>query len=234
MNRFGECKFQLGCRTGAFSVPKLFFDKKVHTNMSMTFIFRIGLVSVLLTALGCAPAVVTPMPPTVRRIAVLPPYYLGAPDTPAAGTDSDLLRPLQMTVGDVLAQQARMRLAERGLDVVAPSVVQLATGGRAPTSPQMAAQIMEEAHLDAAALYIEVRRWEPMPDSRGMKADGVIVAVDVMMIDPKTGAVLWQVHRPSRPVPLYGVVLTGQAHVFVAETVMREIFAQLGSKKPSA
>ena len=74
------------------------------------------------------------MPPTVRRIAVLPPYYLGAPDTPAAGTDSDLLRPLQMTVGDVLAQQARMQLAERGLDVVAPSVVQLATGGRAPTS----------------------------------------------------------------------------------------------------
>ena len=164
--------------------------------MSMTFIFRIGLVSVLLTALGCAPAVVTPMPPTVRRIAVLPPYYLGAPDTPAAGTDSDLLRPLQMTVGDVLAQQARMRLAERGLDVIAPSVVQLATGGRVPTSLQMAAQIMEEAHLDAAALYIEVRRWEPMPDSRGMKADGVIVALDVMMVDPKTGTILWQVLRP--------------------------------------
>jgi hypothetical protein len=98
----------------------------------------------------------------------------------------------------------------------------------------MAAQIMEEAHLDAATLYIEVRRWEPMPDSRGMKADGVIVALDVMMVDPKTGAVLWQVHRPSRPVPLYGVVLTGQANVFVAETVMREIFAQLGSRKPNA
>ena len=217
-----------------FLVPKLFFDGKVHTNMSMTFIFRIGLVSVLLTALGCAPAVVTPMPPTVRRIAVLPPYYLGAPDTPAAGTDSDLLRPLQITVGDVLAQQARMRLAERGLDVLDAIDVKVATKDRIPTSPQMAAQIMEEAHLDATALYIEVRRWEPTPDSRGMKADGVIVALDVMMIDPKTGKVLWQVHRPSRPVPLYGVVLTGQANVFVAETVMQEIFAQLGSRNPSA
>jgi hypothetical protein len=133
----------------------------------------------------------------------------------------------------VLAQQARIRLAERGLHVVAPSVVQLATGGRAPTSPQMAAQIMEEAHLDAAALYIEVWRWEPMPDSRGMKADGVIVALDVMMVDPKTGTILWQVLRPSHPVPLYGVVLTGHAHLFVAETVMREIFAQLGSRKPN-
>jgi hypothetical protein len=217
-----------------FLVPKLFFDGKVHTNMSMTFIVRIGLVSVLITSMGCTPAFVTPMPQAVRRIAVLPPYYRGAADTPTAGADSDLLRPFQMTVGDVLAQQARARLAEKGLEVIEPSVVKLATQDRVPTSPQMAAQIMEEAHLDAATLYIEVRRWEPMPDSRGMKADGVIVALDVMMVDPKTGAVLWQVHRPSRPVPLYGVVLTGQANVFVAETVMREIFAQLGSRKPNA
>jgi hypothetical protein len=93
---------------------------------------------------------------------------------------------------------------------------------------------MEEAQLDAAALYIEVRRWEPTPYERGMKADGVIVALDVMMVDPKTGAILWQVHRPSQPVPLYGVVLTGQAHVFVAETVMREVFALLGSKRSNA
>jgi hypothetical protein len=61
----------------------------------------------------------------------------------------------------------------------------------------------------------------------------VIVALDVMMIDPKTGTILWQVHRPSRPVLLYGVVLTGQAHVFVAETIMREVFALLGSKQPN-
>jgi hypothetical protein len=202
--------------------------------MNITFMIRIGFMSMLLGAIGCTPAVVTPLPPTVRRIAVLPPYYPGASDTRAARSESDLVRPLQMTVGEVLAQQARARLAEKGLQVIEPSVVKLATQDRVPTSPQVAAQIMEEAHLDASALYIEVRRWEPMPDSRGMKADGVIVALDVMMIDPKTGAVLWQVHRPSRPVPLYGVVLTGQANVFVAETVMREIFAQLGSKKPSA
>jgi hypothetical protein len=194
---------------------------------------RIGLVSVLLTAMGCTSAVVTPMPPTVRRIAVLPPYRVGT-DAPTASSDRDPSRPLGMTVGDVLAQQARARLAEKGLDVISPTVVQLATQDRVPTSPQVAAQITEAAHLDATALYIEVRRWEPTPDSRGMKADGVIVALDVMMVDPKTGTILWQVHRPSRPVPLYGVVLTGQANVFVAETVMREIFAQLGPRKPSA
>jgi hypothetical protein len=198
----------------------------------MTFIIKLGLVSVLLGAMGCAPAVVIPMPQAVHRIAVLPPYRLGAADTPVAGTVSAISPRPEMTVGDVLAQQARARLAEKGLDVVAPSVVKLATKDRMPTSPQMAAQIMEEAHLDATALYIEVRRWQLTPDARGMKADGMIVALDMIMVDPKTGTILWQVHRPSRPVPLYGVVLSGQAHAFVAETVIREAFGALGPKQP--
>jgi hypothetical protein len=194
--------------------------------MSMTFIIRIGLASVLLGAMGCTPAVVTPFPSAVRRIAVLPPYYPGATDTPTASTDSDLLRPLQLTVGDVLAQQARAQLQARGFDVVAPIELKLATKDRVPTSPHMAAEILRQANLDAAALYIEVRHWEPMPDARALKADGIIVALDVAIVDPKTGTILWQVHRPSRPVPLYGIVLTGQANVFVAETVMQEVFAQ--------
>jgi hypothetical protein len=199
----------------------------------MLSIIRSGLISLLLTAMGCTSPVVTPMPPTVRRIAVLPPYRLGA-DAPIADAETSLSFPIKMTVGDVLAEQARLRLAEKGLDVVDPISVKVATKERIPTSPQMATKIMEEAQLDAAVLYIEVRRWEPAPYERGMKADGVIVALDVVMVDPKTGAILWQVHRPSRPVPLFGVVLTGQAHVFVAETVMREVFAQLGPRKPSA
>jgi hypothetical protein len=195
---------------------------------------RIGFVSVLLTAVGCAPTVVTPMPQTVRRIAVLPPYRLGTADIHPAATDIQAPALPSRTIGDLLAQQARAQLAEKGLEVLDPIDVKVATRDRTPTSPQMAAKIMEEAQLDAAALYIEVRRWEPTPYERGMKADGVIVALDVMMVDPKTGAILWQVHRPSQPVPLYGVVLTGQAHVFVAETVMREVFALLGSKRSNA
>ena len=196
-----------------------------------TLIGRIGFISALLGAMCCTPPVVTSLPPTVRRVAVLPPYQPGAADT-RAGTSSDLVGLPSRTIGDVLAQQARARLAEKGFDVIEHSVVKLATKDRMPTSPQMAAQIMQEAKLDAAALYIEVRRWEPTPDARGMKADGVIVALDVTLVDPMTGAILWQVHRPSRPVPLYGVVLTGQANVFVAETVMKEVFAQFGSRQP--
>lgn len=186
-------------------------------------IIRIALIATLLGVVACAPAVVTPLPQNVRRIAVLPPYQAGAVD---ARTGADSGRPVlqNMTVGDVLAYQARLRLAEKGFEVLSPGAVKVATKDRAPTSPQMAAQILREANLDAAGLYIEVRRWEPTPNSRGLKADGVIVALDVMMVDPKTGRILWQVNRPSRPVPVYGVVLTGQANVIVAETVMREIF----------
>jgi hypothetical protein len=123
----------------------------------------------------------------------------------------------------VLADQARVQLAAQGFAVLAPSLVQRATQGRVPTSPAMAGHLLAEAHLDAFALYIDVRQWEPT--TSGMKTDGVIVALDVLLVDPQTGTVLWQGHRPARPVPLYGVVVTGQAQVFVAETVMRELLA---------
>ena len=193
-------------------------------------IIRIALIATLVGVVACAPAVVTPLPQNVRRIAVLPAYQAGVVDA-SIGADSGL--PV-LTVRDVLAQQARIRLAEKGFEVLSPSAVKVATKDRVPTSSEMAAQILREANLDAVALYIEVRRWEPTPNSRGMKADGVIVALDVMMVDPKTGRILWQVNHPSRPVPVYGVVLTGQANVIVAETVMREMFASLGPIQPSA
>jgi hypothetical protein len=191
--------------------------------MSVKFIAKSVLVGALLGAMACAPVIVAPLPQNVRRIAVLPPYQRDAAAERGSSADKDPVGLPNMTVGDVLAYQARLRLAEKGFEVLSPSAVKVATQDRVPTSPEMAAQILREANLDAAGLYIEVRRWEPMPDSRGMKADGVIVAMDVMLVDPKTGGVLWQVHRPSRPVPVYGVVLTGQANVIVAETVMREI-----------
>src|SRR5262249_43114620 len=97
----------------------------------------------------------------------------------------------------------------------------------------MAAQILRQANLDAAALYIEGQRWEPMPDARGLKADGIIVALDVAVGDPKTGKKFGEGQRPSRPGPLYGVVYNGQTHVFAAQTDMRVIFPKKEPGKPS-
>jgi len=200
--------------------------------MRMGLIVRVAFVAMLFAAIGCTSTVVTSLPPTVRRVVVFPPYRLGGAETRSTATESELFGLPSRTIEDLLAQQARAQLTAKGFDVVETSIVKQSTKDRVPTSPQMAAQILQDAKLDAAALYIEVRRWEPMPSERGLKADGVIVALDVMIVDPKTGAILWQVNRPSRPVPLYGVVLTGQANVFVAETVMKEVFTQLGSRQP--
>jgi hypothetical protein len=200
----------------------------------MGLTIRVALVGALFGAIGCTSTVVTSLPQSVRRIAVLPPYRLGAADTRPTATESQLLGLPSRTIEDLLAQQARAQLQAKGFDVVAPTELKLATKDRVPTSPQIAAEILRQANLDASALYIEVLRWEPMPDARALKADGIIVALDVAIVDPKTGTILWQVHRPSRPVPLYGIVLTGQANVFVAETVMKEVFAQLESRKPGS
>ena len=43
-------------------------------------IIRIALIVILLGVVACAPAVVTPLPENVRRIAVLPTYQTGADD----------------------------------------------------------------------------------------------------------------------------------------------------------
>ena len=118
-----------------------------NMRMRTTLITSIALVSALLGAIACTPPpIVTSLPSTVRRVAVLPPYQLGAAETRAA-TSSDLLGLPARTIGDVLAQQARARLAAKGFEVIEPSVVKLATEDRVPTSPKMAEQIMERRNL---------------------------------------------------------------------------------------
>ncbi len=186
---------------------------------------QVVLIGSLLAALGCTPSVVAPPSQAVHRIAVLPPYSLRGSEFPTADNRNGGLNPRQMTVGEVLAEQARGLLADKGYEVVDPSIVKAATRDRLPTNPQAASQIAREGALDATAMYIEIRLWEP--NYLGMKTDGVIVALEVMLIDPQTGAVLWQARREPRPVPLHGVLLTGQANMFVAQIVMQEVLAPL-------
>jgi hypothetical protein len=204
---------------------------KSDVSMNVNLLAACMIVGAMLGATTCTPRVAPlPLPQTVRRVAVLPPYQRGA-GADGRGADSNLPGLPSMNVVDVLAQQARLRLAEKGFDVVAPSIVRSATENRVPTNPQSAAQIMRDAHLDVAAMFIDVRRWQPA--MTGMKTDAVIVALDVTIVDPNSGAVLWQASRPSRPVPLYGVLLTGQANVLAGETVMKELLGSIESRQSS-
>jgi len=197
--------------------------------LGTTVVNRIAIISVLLGVIGCTTTVVPQPPATVRRIAVLPPNKLGDTAKTPATASVDALQAPRLTVGDVLAAEARLLLAQKGFQVVDPTSLEAATAGRVPTSPQMAAQIVADAHLDATPMYIEVAVWQP--SNEGMQTTSVIVALNVMLVDAPTGRVVWQVRRAPKPVPLYGTILTGQADVFAAETVMREVLAPLGPER---
>jgi hypothetical protein len=186
---------------------------------------RRTLVLSLVGALGCTTAVPAPRPPAVGRIAVLPPRGPERADADDAGATADAPAP-RVTVGEVLAAAARAQLAAQGFAVVDAARVAAATGGRQPTDAAMAARIVADADLDATAMFIVVQIWQPSYE--GMRTDSVIVALDVDLVDPRTGQSLWHVHRAAKPVPLYGTLLIGQADVFAAETVMREVLAPLG------
>jgi hypothetical protein len=187
------------------------------------------LASVLVGSTGCAPAV-APAPATVRRIAVLPPSdATGAPLSPRAPADPDAT-PTQ-SLGAILASEARIQLARQGFEVVDPTLVERATGGRVPSSPEMAAEILRSAKLDAVVLFVRVRRWEfPYPTFR---TDEVIVSLDAMLVDPTSGQVVWQARRPAKPVPLHAVAIGGQADAAAAQEVMKEVLAPLGRRLPS-
>jgi hypothetical protein len=199
-----------------------------RTRTACRRIVGVGLLTTLLApGFGCSPTTVPPAPESVHRIAVLPPHIPG-PNAPATPTSGSLFNAPRLTLGDVLAAAVRLELARQGFQVVDPIAVDTALHGRAPANTQMAAQMAREAQLNTTAMFIDVPLWEP--NNTGMRTDGVIVALNVALVDPLTGEVLWEMHRTPKPVPLYGVVLQGQAAVFVAETVMREILAPLGGE----
>ena len=197
------------------------------TTSIRTTVATIGLGLTLLGAAACAPTA-SPIPPTVGRIAVLPPCDAsGAPLSPTGSAvrydmPSDSLARL-------LASAAAEELARHGLQVVDQHVVAVATGGRVPSSPETAAAIVRSAKLDATPLFLRVRRWE-WPYSTMQTAE-IRVALDAMLVDPITGQVVWQVQRPARPVPLHGRLIAGQADAVAAEEVMKEVFAPLGRQR---
>jgi hypothetical protein len=200
----------------------------------MTVLLRTpGLMALVMTttivgSTGCAPQTAAP-PAAVRRIAVLPPTSAtgGAVNRVRRGTDS--YDASSQRLGDLLAAAASEQLAHYGYDVVDPSLVASATQSRLPSTPEMAAEIVRSAKLDANALLIRVRNWEfPYPT---MRSSEILVSLDAMLVDPTSGRVVWQVHRPTKPVPLHGALVAGQADAVAAEEVMKEVLAPFGQRR---
>jgi hypothetical protein len=170
----------------------------------------------------------------VRTVAVLAPVNRTGDPLLVAGTsflEKYALKTDRVTVPDVLASEARLQLTHRGFTVVSADEVESATHGRAPGSPEAAAEIASRAKLAGLALYLEIRRWEPDAPTH---PSFVVVGLTASFVDPASGRVVWSVERPTGPVATPGEVALGPAYVTAARKVMKELLAPLGSEQPPA
>jgi len=179
----------------------------------------------LIGPLACTPRVALP-PNTVHPIAVLPPCDATGGPLGGRGTSVTTYGAPVESLGDVLASAARDEIARRGFQVLDPGLVESASGGRVPASPEMAAEIIASTHLDATALFIRVRRWEFAYPT--LQTNEIIASLDAVLVDPTTSKVVWETHRPVKPVQLHAELFGGQADVVAAQELMHEVFASLG------
>jgi hypothetical protein len=194
---------------------------------------RAGWLPLVLLA-ACARPVASPPPDMVRTVAVLPPANRTGDPLLVAGTsflEKYALKSDRITVPDVLASEARLQLARRGFTVVSADDVEHATQGRAPGSPEAAAEIASRAKLAGLALFLEVRRWEPDAPTH---PSFVLVGLTARLVDPATGRVVWSAERKTSPVATPGEVALGPAYVTAARKVMEEVLAPLGPERPPA
>jgi hypothetical protein len=188
---------------------------RVTAGKSIAMLIMLG---ALIGLLACTPRVALP-PNTVRPIAVLPPCDATGGPLGGRGTSVATYGASVESLGDTLASAARDEIARRGFQVLAPGLVETASGGRVPASPEMAAEIIASAQLDATALFIRVRRWEFAYPT--LRPNEIIASLDAVLVDPTTSKVVWEIHRPVKPVQLHGELVGGQAHVVAAQELIQ-------------
>jgi hypothetical protein len=182
--------------------------------------------------LGCGVAPPARPPSSVQRVAVLAPSNRTGDGLLVAGTsllEKYALRTDRVTVPDVLGAELRTQLVRRGFAVVPPEVVQSATAGRAAGSPEAAAEMARNGHLDAPVLMVVIDRWEPDAETHPAF---VIVALDAALVDPSNGAVLWHAHRTASPIATAGTVNLGSAYEIAARKAAEELVGSWGPERP--
>jgi hypothetical protein len=179
-------------------------------------------------AVGCAKP---PAPPDLsggRPIAVLTANNRTGDPLAVSGAsflDRYAFHAERVTVGDVLAGEARFLLAERGVAVVPRETLVRVVDGHVPQDPSAAADIVEHAKLDALALYLEIRRWEP---DAPVHPAFVIIGLSASLVDPASGKVVWQFDRRAAPVATPGEVTLENAYETAARKVIAEILSPFG------
>jgi hypothetical protein len=191
---------------------------------------RLLAAALLLIASGCAPPLApVPPPKVVPAVAVFPPDNLTGGDLLVEGgslLEKYVFHTDRVTVADVLAAEARMQLARRGVTVIPPEIVDAAAGEHPPLGAYGAAAAAARSHIDAAVLFIEIRRWEP---DAPFQPRSIIVSLAATLVDPSDQRTLWSAERPSRPIATPGAVTLGAADVIAAGRAIEELLAPLSS-----
>jgi ABC-type Mn2+/Zn2+ transport system permease subunit len=161
---------------------------------------RVAASLVLVSLLAACPRPLPVAPPAdVRRIAVDAPVFRHGPAPLVAGewVLERLGGRAPTTAGEILAAEARRRLAEAGYEIVPP--------GAGPTPK----------------LRLEVERWDPeLP-----QPSFVVVTVSARLVDPTSNGTLWGARRERWMVPTRGAPTVGAAHAAAARTVAAELLA---------
>jgi hypothetical protein len=165
-------------------------------------------------------------------VAVFPPDNLTGDDLFVEGgtlLEKYVFHTERVTVGDVLAAEARMQLASRGVTIIPPDVVDAAAGNPPPLGAYGAAAAAARSHIDAAVLFIEIRRW--LPDAP-FQPRSIIVSLAATLVDPSDQHTLWAAELSSRPIATPGSVTPGAADVIAAAKAIEELLGPLTSLRP--
>ncbi len=177
---------------------------------------------VLALATGCPPPP-GPPPPTVTTVAVLPPGNRTGDVLLVAGgslVEKYALRSARVTVPDLLEDEARAVLRERGVSVVPADVVAAALTPATAENVAAVVAALAKADVGGAALRLDVWRWEP---ETGTQPTSVIVGLEATLIDVTSGRTLWHWRPAAHPVPTPGAVTLGAAYDIATRAAVAEI-----------
>jgi hypothetical protein len=167
-----------------------------------------------------------PEPPPIDRgqmISVLPPdnqtgsplFVSGASSSGRFAVDAE-----PVTVGDLLAREARNQLAERGFRVTPAETVNAAAEGHVPRTPHAAAEIAAHGKLGGLALYIEIIQWEP---DEPVHTKHVIVGLSASLVDTASRNVVWDFYRQPEAVATPGEITLKDAYEAAARIVVTQL-----------
>ena len=180
-----------------------------------------------LAAVGCARVVVSPAPANVRTIVVFPvdnrtgsELFADAPPLLSILRDSPATR---VTVPEFLAAEFRRQLTARGFTVVEPVQPKDASAAT-PHDAAEAARRLGALGIDATALYVQLWRWDPDDPSHLTYVD---VELDVALVAPASGQIVWNARWPASPVDAGGLSSVSLAYPDVVRRVVAESIADL-------